>query len=120
MKARTTDATFGKRLAALRRARGLTQAALGETVGVSQRVIAYYEGERGQPPGALLADLSRVLKVSADELLGLRPAQEKQAPKTVRLLKRLLKIADLPPADQRTVLTLLDALHAARTRTSRR
>ena len=46
--------------------------------------------------------------------------KEKPAPKTARLLKHLQKIADLPPADQRTVLKLLDALHAARRRTPRR
>jgi hypothetical protein len=36
------------------------------------------------------------------------------------LLKRLEKITDLPITDQRTVLKLLDALHAARLRTSRK
>ena len=102
-----------------RGARGLSQEELAKAAGVSRRVIAYYESEGAQPPGALLADLSRALKVSADELLGLRPAQEKPSPKTARLLKRLLKIADLPPADQRTVLKLLDALHESRQRTTR-
>jgi len=42
-----------------------------------------------------------------------------QAPKAARLLKRMQKIADLAPADQRTVLKLLDALHESRPRTSR-
>ena len=92
---------------------------LGKAVGASQRVIAYYEGEGGQPPGALLADLARTLKVSADELFGLKAVTEKTPPKTARLLKRLQKITDLPPADQRTVLKLLDALHESRQRTSR-
>lgn len=119
MKARETDETFGKRLAETRQRRGLTQAELGKAVGVSQRVVAYYEGEGGQPPGALLADLSRVLKVTADELLGLKPVTEKPTPKTARLLKRLRKIEELPAVDQRTVLKLLDALHTARGRTAR-
>lgn len=119
MKARETDETFGERLAEARQRRGLTQAELGKAVGASQRVMAYYEGEGGQPPGALLADLARALKVTSDELLGLKPATDKPSPKTARLLKRLQKIADLPPADQRTVLKLLDALHESRQRTSR-
>ena len=85
---------------------------------MSQRVVAYYEGEGGQPPGALLADLSRALKVTADELLGLKPATEKRSPKTARLLRRLRKIEELPAADQRTVLKLLDALHESRQRTA--
>jgi transcriptional regulator with XRE-family HTH domain len=111
---------FGARLAALRQARGLTQAELGAAIGVSQRVVAYYETESQQPPGALLVDLAQALKVSSDELLGLKPISEKRSPRTARLLKRLQKIEDLPTADQRTVLKLLDALHAARQRTQPR
>lgn len=107
---------FGARLATLRQARGLTQAELGAAIGVSQRVVAYYETESQQPPGALLVDLAQTLKVSSDELLGLKPISEKRSPRTARLLKRLQKIEDLPTADQRTVLKLLDALHAARQR----
>ncbi len=108
---------FGARLATLRQARGLTQAELGAAIGVSQRVVAYYETESQQPPGALLVDLAQALTVSSDELLGLKPIVEKRSPRTARLLKRLQKIEDLPAADQRTVLKLLDALHAARQRT---
>lgn len=107
---------FGARLATLRQARGLTQTELGDAVGVSQRVVAYYETESQQPPGALLVDLAQALKVSSDELLGLKPLTEKRSPRAARLLKRLQKIEDLPAADQRTVLKLLDALHAARQR----
>jgi len=107
---------FGARLAALRQARGLTQAELGEAIGVSQRVVAYYETESQQPPGALLVDLAQALKVSSDELLGLKPITDKRSPRAARLLKRLQKVEDLPTADQRTVLKLLDALHAARQR----
>lgn len=50
-------------------------------------------------------------------LLGLTPVTEKTAPKTARLRKRLQKVEALPPADQRTVLKLVDALAEARQRT---
>lgn len=115
MKAKTLVG-FGSRLAAVRQGRGMTQAELGKAVGVSQRVIAYYETESQQPPGALLAALAQALTVSADELLGLKPVVEKRSPQRACLLKRLEKITDLPATDQRTVLKLLDALHAARLR----
>lgn len=111
---------FGSRLAHVRQDRGLTQAELGKAVGVSQRVIAYYETESQQPPGALLADLATALEVSTDELLGLKAVAEKRSPRRARLLKRLQKIEDLPAVDQRIVLRLLDALHAARARTGGR
>ena len=118
MKQRTVDG-FGARLATLGQAKGLTQTELGEAVGVSQRVIAYYEGDDAQPPGAMLADLTRALTVSADELLGLKSVTERQSAKTARLLKRLRKVADLPPSDQKAVLKLVDALHETRAATRR-
>jgi len=49
MKQTSTIEDFGKRLSDLRKALGLTQKQLGEKVGVSNRVIAYYEGETDYP-----------------------------------------------------------------------
>ena len=117
MKERTLEG-FGARLAALRQARGLSQEELAAQVDVSRRVIAYYEGHSAQPPGALLVDLARTLKVSTDELLGLAPMSAKTSPKTARLLKRLQRIEELPPADQRAVLKLVDAMLDTRRRTA--
>jgi len=109
MKERTIEG-FGERLTQVRRSRGMTQAELGKAAGVSNRVIAYYEQDGAQPPGAMLLDLARALRVSTDQLLGLKPAKDKTSPRTARLMKRLRKIEDLPPADQRTVLKILDSL----------
>jgi transcriptional regulator with XRE-family HTH domain len=119
MRAKTVKG-FGARLAQLRLQRALSQEALAAAVGVSRRVIAYYEAESDQPPGALLADLAQALKVSADELLGLKPITDKLPPKTARLRKRLQKVENLPQADQRAVLKVLDALVEARGRNGRR
>jgi transcriptional regulator with XRE-family HTH domain len=107
---------FGPRLAALRQSRGLTQTELGKASGLSQRMVAYYELESAQPPGALLVGFARALQVSADELLGLAPVRETTSPKTARLLKRLRRIEELPAADQRAVLKLVDAMLETRRR----
>lgn len=109
---------FGTRLAALRQSRGLSQEALADAVGVSRRVIAYYEGRGAQPPGALLGTLARALRVSTDVLLGITASPERTSPKTARLLKRLQRIEELPPADQRAVLKLVDAMLETRRRTA--
>jgi hypothetical protein len=58
----------------------------------------------------------RALKVSADELLGLAPVRETTSAKTARLLKRLRRVEELPPADQRAVLKLVDAMLDTRRR----
>jgi hypothetical protein len=83
-------------------------------------VIAYYETESQQSPGALLADLATALKVSADELLGLKVKAEKRSAKRARLLKRLQQVEDLAPADQRAVLKIVDGLLEVRQRTRHR
>jgi transcriptional regulator with XRE-family HTH domain len=111
---------FGPRLARLRQARGLTQEELGAAVGLSNRMVAYYERDEAIPPGEDLANLARALKTSADELLGLAPIKHGTSPKVARLLKRLQKVDQLPPADQRAVLKMVDALVATRQRTARR
>ena len=114
----TTLEGFGPRLAALRQSRGMTQVELGRAADVSQRVIAYYEAESAQPPGSLLVSFARALRVSADELLDLAPLRETVAPKTARLLKRLRRIEELPRADQRAVLRLVDAMLETRRRST--
>ena len=94
MKTKTLEG-FGARLAAIRQARGLTQTELGAAAGVSQRVIAYYETESTQPPGALLVDFARALKVSSDELLGLTTSSAKTSPVV------LLGVPPSPPLSRR-------------------
>ena len=45
----TADEAFGERLARLRKTRGYTQTELGEMLGLSQRMMTYYEREGGRP-----------------------------------------------------------------------
>lgn len=111
VKERTLDG-FGRRLKDLRLARGLTQIDLGKSVGVSNRVIAYYEGDDAQPPGPMLVDLARALRVSVDQLLGVKAVKDAADPRTARLMNRLKKVQDLRPADQRALLRYLDAMLA--------
>jgi len=83
-------------------------------MGVSQRVVAYYEADDAQPPGALLAELATAPEVSADELLGIEPLKEKLPAKTARIRRRLQQVEDLPPADQKAILKFVDALVESR------
>jgi hypothetical protein len=91
---------------------------MGCAVGISNRMIAYHERDGAQPPGAILVELAKVLRVSTDELLGVKPVRELLSPKTARLLKRLRRVEELPPADQRAVLKLVDAMLETRRRST--
>jgi len=103
---------FGQRLARLRKARGYSQTELGELIGVSQRVMTYYECQSERPPAHLLPGLARLLSVSVDELLGLRPVKDTPAPRNTRLWRKLREVEKLPPGDRKAVLKILDGLLA--------
>jgi transcriptional regulator with XRE-family HTH domain len=103
---------FGKRLFALRKTRGLTQVQLAEALGTTQRVISYYETEAELPPSTAIIPLARVLEVSTDELLGLKPAEPNgnSSIQKQRLWKRFQKMDVLPTKDQRAVIRLINSL----------
>lgn len=104
--------TFGKRLAAIRKARGLSQRDLAELTNISNRMIAYYEAQSDRPPSTKIAVLAEVLKVSADELLGIEPATVHE-PANSRLWKRLRVVDNLPPKAQRQVVDFVEVLAKA-------
>ncbi len=114
----STEGGFGPRLAEFRQSRGLTQEELGERLGLSNRMVAYYERDEASPPGPILAALAQALDVSTDELLAVKPPADRRGKKSARLLKRLQRIEELPPADQRAVLKFVDALVQSRRRSA--
>lgn len=103
---------FGQRLVALRQAHGLTQIQLAKAAGMTQRAISYYETEAEFPPAPALITLARILEVSTDELLGVRPLQTNAngSPEKKRLWKRFQKMEALPTKDQRAVIRLINSL----------
>lgn len=107
------EASFGKRLLVLRKARGITQVELAKALGTTQRTISYYENEDGVPTVVILGSLARVLGVTADELLGLKPIKLQDSPQKRRLWKRLQRIESLPERDQRAVIRLINSLVAS-------
>ena len=107
--ANTPAEAFGQRLRRLRKAKGLTQTELGDQIGISQRVVTYYEREGGSPSPELLVKFAQALGISYEALLGVRRA-EAQPVENVRLLRRLKRIEQLPAQDRRTVLKMIDAL----------
>jgi transcriptional regulator with XRE-family HTH domain len=103
---------FGKRLFTLRKTRGLTQVQLAEALGTTQRVISHYETNAELPPSSIIIPLARVLAVSTDELLGLKPARSNgnSSVEKQRLWKRFQKMEALPTKDQRAVIRLINSL----------
>lgn len=110
------DETHGQRLGRLRRARGLTQVELAQRVGTIQALVSDYERDRLRLNAEVTVQLARALSVSTDVLLGVVevPAASGLVQRAGRLNRRLRKMEQLPPADQRAVLRFIDALAASR------
>jgi hypothetical protein len=83
-------------------------------------MVAYYERGDAEPPGPLLGPFAQALDVPIEELLGFTRIKDGTSPRTARLLKRLRKVEELPPADQRAVLKIVEGLIHARHRTGAR
>ena len=104
-----TSAHFGKRLAQLRKSKGVTQVELAQKIGCTQRVVAYYESESEHIPTNLLVPIAKALKVSVDELVGLKNESLKTT-NNAALWRKLKKAEGLPPKERKTLIDLLNVL----------
>ena len=75
-------------------------------------MVAYYEQDDAQPPGAIVAALAGVIRVSTDELLGLTTEPAPVSLRVSRLRRQLQTVEELAPEDQRAVLKFIDGLKA--------
>ncbi len=88
--------TMGGFMAALRRARGMTQQEVADRLNVSNKTISKWERDDGYPEITIIPALAELFEVTSDEILrGERipqPGQEreKQAAKTEKQIRRLI------------------------------
>lgn len=105
--------TIGDRIRRFRLACGLTQTELGRRVGVTQRVVTYYEVQGLSPSSALLLKLAKTLGVTTDELMGSdprpRPPQD-DATVSLSVWRRIKKLQVLPPNDRKAILKMIDLM----------
>lgn len=99
---------FGQRLAELRKARGFTQQEFADEVGISRRMVAYYEGQSQHPPTTHLPVMARVLKLTTDELLGITTIKQRAKPTDTKMQWRLQQIEKLEVPERRQILQLID------------
>ncbi len=100
--------SFGQRLAELRKARNFTQQEFADEVGISRRMVAYYESQSQHPPTTHLPIMARVLKLSTDELLGTTAIKQRAKPSDTRMQRRLQQIEKLDTPERRQILQLID------------
>lgn len=105
-----TKEPFGKRLARLRKAKGLTQVELAKLIGVTQRVISYYERRSPYLPSNLLFKIAKVLKIPVDELIGTKEIKDRINPKHPKLWRKLIQIEKLPEKDRKAIMHMVNTL----------
>lgn len=103
---------FGSRLAAARRAVGLSQNDLAAKLGVPQSNISFWERWDKAPRGEVLPKLTAVLGVGADELLGITPPKPKRSVAQGRLQKVFEQAGKLPRRQQDKIAEVVAALVA--------
>ncbi len=101
---------FGQRITALRKAKGLTQGNLAETLGFTQQQIHLFEKGRRRVPISLLPTLAKHLDVTLEELLGVKPVTTKKRGPSSKLEKQFSAISALPKNRQKFVSEVIEAV----------
>ena len=104
---------LGERIAALRKAHGVTQVQLAEALKVSQQTVQAYEVGRRRIPVSALPVVARLLEVTLDELFGTtcKAARGKRGPAS-QLERSIERISELPKQKQRFVMEMLETVLA--------
>jgi len=101
--------SFGKRVATLRKAKGMTQYALAELMNVDQTAITYYESGRRRIPLSRLHQLAKALGVSMHKLLEEESAPAKRGP-SPKLQSQIEQVAELPRSKQKFVSDMINTV----------
>jgi len=100
---------LGKKIIKFRKLRGLTQKELSERIGITRDILASYESGRAHLNDEMIIRFSIALRISSDELLGLKKNDYlDNDPPNVRLMRRMRLIQKLGPMDQKAIIRTID------------
>jgi transcriptional regulator with XRE-family HTH domain len=94
------------RLIALRKAQGLTQQQMADTIGIHVNSLKKYESEQAQPSLDVLKKIAVALHVSTDFLL----FEEQERSPGDELALQFEAVSQLPPEERRVVTEVLESL----------
>lgn len=111
MAEKRTAAEIGARLAQLRKEKGITQGELAKLLNISQPMVSDYERGELRLHGELILQLTRILSVSADELLGREKSPGRNGSGSIknrRLLRQVQALDKLSKRDQQALLRTIE------------
>ncbi len=98
---------IGMFIAKCRKEKGITQAKLGEKLGVSSKAVSKWENGRSMPDISIMPDLCSTLNISLNELFAGEKIKEKDLkPQTENNLLNLLKL-NYKSANKRKILIII-------------
>ncbi len=101
----------GARLAALRKAAGLSQTELAKAINVPQQTIGFWETSSVPPRSDVLPGLARALGVKVEDILGDTPVNAARRPGPVGKLQKIFEQAvSLPRKEQELVAKFVATL----------
>jgi transcriptional regulator with XRE-family HTH domain len=103
-------AALGKRVLALRKSQGMTQAELGRALGVSQQAVFAYEIGDRRISAPVLERMAKLFKLSVDQLLGLTPEPTRKGRLSPKAIRHAERLQALPKTQQRFVIRIIDVL----------
>ncbi len=103
-----SNESIGERLARFRKERGLTQVELSEKIGIERTVLADYERNRIRLYDEMVSRFSIALGVTSDEILALSDNKSRISPPSLKLVRRMKKIENLPEGKQKALLQIID------------
>lgn len=82
---------------------------LAERLKVSQSNVSDYERDNLRLHADVIVELTKILGISSDELLGITPDQRAAVVRDVRLARRLAQIDHLPKRDKDALVRTISA-----------
>ena len=105
---------FGQLMSKHRQERGLSQAALGQRVGVSRGMIAYYESCPKKPTLEFIEKVAAAFDVSVNDLVGSGGERKRRPGPASRIEQLAEELTKLPRNKQRLIVQMLEGfLHAS-------
>lgn len=101
---------IGQRIRSLRQAHGLSQTKLARLLGIEQSHVSNIERGARSATIQQVTRLSKKLSVSTDTILGGGALPQVKTLSGGKLYRYLQRIEELPAADQKAVLQILDSL----------
>ena len=99
---------LGKRLSIAREKAGISQAELAKKLKTNQQTVAYWERHGTSLRSDILVQLTEILGVSADELLGTKPPRRQVSKPNGKARQLFEKLSRMPRRQQEKVIAILE------------